>query len=435
MLNEQSQVIRRCDKAMFFFLCVLIYIISISSSIMEWAFGLAFIAFLIKREAFLFHNLMEYLQRTEGSSFKKGIEVFFKSFKPVGSSLNLPIAVFLGVAFATIFVSYDPAQSIKGFIFKTLQGALTCFMVMEVVNTRKRLKIFIGVFFISIALTTVNGLYQYITWEGFLRHRLFLDGRITSSFRHANDLGAYLVIALPVLYCLLRFFRLPKKHNQLPGTRRNFLLLLVALVFVYSLIAVGLTYSRGAWLSLSIAFFLMFIKKPKFLVYFFLIFMLFISVFTVKMINERTANIHSTNQGIFTSSTRNVFWQSAWEIIKKRPVLGVGVNAYTEAAKDFDIEWKGYPHNCYLQMLAEMGVVGLAAFLWIPFRLFRQGFSNLKKIQDQFSYNLLQGLLIGFLGFLIHSFFDTFFYSNQLGSLMWIIMGLIVAVQRIELEY
>jgi len=402
---------------------------------MEWAFGLAFIAFLIKRETMLFYNLMEYLQRADGTSFKKGMGVFLKSFKPVESPLNLPIAIFLGVAFATIFVSYAPAHSIKGFIFKTLQGAFTCFMVMEAVNTKKRLKIFMSVFFIAIAVTAVNGLYQYITEEGFLRHRLFLDGRVTSSFRHANDLGAYLVIALPILYCLFRFFSLLKKDSQLLGARRNFILSLVLLVFVYSLIAVGLTYSRGAWLSLTIAFFLMLIRKPKFLVYFFLIFMLFISVFTVKMIHERTANIHSTSQGIFTSSTRDVFWQSAWKIIKKHPVLGVGVNAYTEAAKDFDIVWKGYPHNCYLQMLAEMGVIGLAAFLWILYRLFRHGFSNLKKIQDQFSHHLLKGLLIGFLGFLIHSFFDTFFYSNQLGSLMWIMIGLIVAVQRIELEY
>jgi hypothetical protein len=55
-------------------------------------------------------------------------------------------------------------------------------------------------------------------------------------------------------------------------------------------------------------------------------------------------------------------------------------------------------------------------------------------MRDPFLAMLLLGSLIGLGGFLVHSFFDTNFYSVQLGSFMWLIMGFIVAVQKIDKE-
>ena len=43
-------------------------------------------------------------------------------------------------------------------------------------------------------------------------------------------------------------------------------------------------------------------------------------------------------------------------------------------------------------------------------------------------------LIAGLFGFLVHSVFDVNFYALQLATLMWFIMGLIIAVQRIALK-
>ncbi len=112
------------------------------------------------------------------------------------------------------------------------------------------------------------------------------------------------------------------------------------------------------------------------------------------------------------------------------------MNTYASIAPSYKLteETGYYPHNSYLQMTAESGVLGIGAFLWVLAALFGTSLANIKGINDKFYRAVLVGLLAGLFGFLIHSFVDTDFYSLQLGNLMWFMMGLIAAVQRISLR-
>jgi putative inorganic carbon (hco3(-)) transporter len=76
-----------------------------------------------------------------------------------------------------------------------------------------------------------------------------------------------------------------------------------------------------------------------------------------------------------------------------------------------------YAHNCYLQILAETGLIGLMTFLWFLFELIRNGYKKIKTNNDLISL----GLFTGFLAFLIHMFFDTQMYSLKLSMLFWIL--------------
>ena len=84
-------------------------------------------------------------------------------------------------------------------------------------------------------------------------------------------------------------------------------------------------------------------------------------------------------------SHRIVLWKEAIAIIKDHPFLGCGLNTYSIVAPKYKIAEGGgiYPHNSYLQMAAETGLLGLGAFLWIIIILFRTSLSNLKKISNQ----------------------------------------------------
>ena len=98
---------------------------------------------------------------------------------------------------------------------------------------------------------------------------------------------------------------------------------------------------------------------------------------------------------------------------------------------EYKIGWGGYPHNCYLQMIAEIGILGLGSFLIMLGLLFRRSLQAYRNMENQFLKMVLLGALAGLTGFLIHSFFDTVLYSVQLSSLMWIYMGVIVAIPKI----
>ena len=93
----------------------------------------------------------------------------------------------------------------------------------------------------------------------------------------------------------------------------------------------------------------------------------------------------------------------------------------------------GYPHNCYLQTAAEVGIPGLMVFLWMLGRLMKGALVFIKRSTHLFDQNLMLGLSAGFIGYLGHSFFDTCFYNVKLNALMWITMGFIAAVAQYRL--
>ena len=132
------------------------------------------------------------------------------------------------------------------------------------------------------------------------------------------------------------------------------------------------------------------------------------------------------------NNNRFGYWKRSFKIIKDYPLFGSGINTYALIAGGYSDGWGGYPHNSYLQMTAEIGFMGVAVFLWMLFVLFRDSLRALKRIDTQKHRMLLFGFLTGLLGFLIHSFFDTNFYSVQLSSFMWVIMGVIVVLPKTE---
>ena len=129
---------------------------------------------------------------------------------------------------------------------------------------------------------------------------------------------------------------------------------------------------------------------------------------------------------------RTNFWKVAIDIIHAFPILGAGLNTYGRVAPQFTTNWGGYyAHNCYLQMTAETGILGFFSFMWIIGRLFVRTWRNVRRIADQFLYTILLGFFTGWTAFMIHSFVDTNFYSVQLGTLLWLLMAVLVTIEKL----
>jgi O-antigen ligase len=68
---------------------------------------------------------------------------------------------------------------------------------------------------------------------------------------------------------------------------------------------------------------------------------------------------------------RATIWTNAWEMIKDRPIVGVGANAFAEAyasyapADDYFIteEPVYHAHQMYISIAAESGILGLSGFI------------------------------------------------------------------------
>lgn len=497
-MNKFEKLIGWCDKAMAFSFYALIYFLPISIALTEIFSTLALLCWFLKRGTSFY---MEFRRDPVGMRyypFLNTVLLFLKSFKPAGSCLTIPITTFLFFNFISMILSKHHVVSLEGFLGKTLQNAFIYFNFIECINSRKRLKIFLRAFFLSATLVSISGIYQYFIGQEFILGNMF-EGRISSSLRQANDFAAYLLVVIPILLSVaslnLGGMRQKAGNNETSLEPFSFLskqeAIFGSILFVLTIICLGLTYSRGAWIGFLIAILFFSFSRQKAVVVNIMILILFFGIFypqlreyrNVSLINDvvpeedthkyepqkikevsieqpgKAASFVSSGQGEFVlgkikflkdtgdffrgqwgktvnivrsvgGSGRGGYWREAFHMIRDYPLFGVGVNAYSVVAPGYKISWGGYPHNCYLQMIVEIGIPGFLSFLWILFRVFR-GIRERVRIQDESMRMLFVGALAGFSGFLVHSFFDTNFYSVQLGSLMWVIMGMIAAIQQV----
>jgi O-antigen ligase len=125
----------------------------------------------------------------------------------------------------------------------------------------------------------------------------------------------------------------------------------------------------------------------------------------------------------------------ALRMIGDRPFIGVGLNNYTSAAKNFDntpeqitSSWNAPVHNLFLFIVAEIGFLGLSTFLFLLFRVVSALLPALSSSDPLISSSGL-GILTGLIAFFAHSQVDYNSWTNF--ALLWFIFGFAVSVGRI----
>ena len=414
-------------------LCVMIFTLPFSKSMLEIFFTVMLVSWVLGRIL----------------SYKSGI-LLADLFRPVSTPLNLPLYLFALLGFLSIFVSPSIFLSLRAFFSKFLKVIIFYFIIVETVDSKKKVAAILITFLFSAIITGSDGIFQLIRGIDFIRQYPLMSDRVTGSFNNQNNLAAWLTIVVPLSSCLLYFSSKSLSKKIRP------LLFFLTLILIVCLV---LTYTRGAWIAVMLSLILTGILKSKKLAIITILTVTLLFYFSTKPIKERTVSIAKGPELaaslLFSSSTKSIkertlsiptgsgsevhraiLWQEAVAIIKDFPFLGCGLNTYSIVAPKYKIAEGGgiYPHNSYLQMAAETGLLGLGAFLWIIITVFKTSWGNLKKINDKFYNALSIGLLAGLFAFLAHSFVDTNFYSLQFRYLMWFVIGLIVAVQRIALK-
>lgn len=84
----------------------------------------------------------------------------------------------------------------------------------------------------------------------------------------------------------------------------------------------------------------------------------------------------------------------AFKLFAENPILGDGIGGFGYNYNDTDI--RGYPHNIFLEIIAELGLVGLVIFLLLMFRCIIPYFYRVNK-EDNLSYSIFIVFLFYFL--------------------------------------
>ncbi len=416
-----EEIMNRCIR---FFLYLLIFWLPYSIAVIESSVITATILWLVKR------SIRAQKTWDQGSRNWRSL---LRAFSPVDSPLNAPIGFFLLVSLVCTLRSVSWGHSWSGLMTKTLEWFVIYFLVLEVFDHPRSLKIALGIFLFTSLSTIIDGLFQFhIFHKDIFAKMVISDGRATGPFPNANQLAGYLTMAIPLALALWAAAA-DRRWRWAAG-----------LAWISGLWSLMTTFSRGGWLAVLGGFVFIFFLFKRFswpvILGLAMTILVCLGIFFTRFEKEIRLEKLEKEKVLTTAFWRKDLWADSLRMLMDRPLFGYGPNTYMPAFYEYVQRLHGpgtyeptYAHNCYLQLAVEYGILGLIAFLWILATLFFQTFASvLKPISDEpqaiFWKAVRIGLSAGLLAFLLHSFVDTHFFSLRLSVLLWLMIGLLVAV-------
>jgi O-antigen ligase len=97
-------------------------------------------------------------------------------------------------------------------------------------------------------------------------------------------------------------------------------------------------------------------------------------------------------------------------MFRSRPILGWGLGTFPTVYPQFRSFYTNFfvneAHNDYLQLLAEMGVLGFAVMLWFVIVAYRKALPKIGNWMSDVSGAVTLACTLGFTGILVHSLVD-----------------------------
>jgi putative inorganic carbon (HCO3(-)) transporter len=396
--EESAQVL---DYVIEYSLYLLVFFLPISKAPLQVFSSIAFVAFvakkIIKPDFKFLNSPLHY--------FLIGF-VFFSCLSLVNSGPHL------GKSFIALFFKW----------FKYL--GLFLFFEDTFINKR-RIRNLLIIILVSSLLVGVDGIFQKLTSFDFIRHREIIQVvpgvyGVSAAFNHYNGFGTYLIVILSLIISL----SISGKLKIGSFLFLLFLEILLSICLVY-------TFSRGAWLGFISGLILMLLLSSRNMAKK-LVFLIPVFIGILIIVPELRDRIMFT----FTprgDADRIKVWHVAFVMIKESPLLGKGIGLFmdnfTRIVSDNSL-FAQYAHNCYLQIWAETGIFSFLSFLAFTATLLINGIRAFKMNNNY----IVLGLVCGLFGFLVHSFFDTQFYSLQAAMFFWALAGILNVLSEKHIE-
>lgn len=356
------------------------------------------------------------------------------------TKLNSFIYIFIFLMGFSVITSKTKMLSFKDYLI-FFSYFMLFFIIKNNINSEKYFYYFIKVFFVTSFIISMYTLFQYYGIDPYLNEL----NSLTSTIGQENWISNYLAMIFPIVFsCFL-----------LEKIKKNKMIYYFLLSIIYTTLVV--CQSRGIWISISLtlifAIFIIFKfnllktfkENKKWLILLILTFIIISTIYSTDNPLNKSA-ITVTERAISTFdeqdpsiNTRILIWKTTLEMIKDRPLLGTGIGTFKLNYFDYQAEFlKDNPeytkywthareaHNEYLQMAAEIGIVGLGIFLLIIIIFYNLTMHYLKKESNDKRKIIVFGMLLGITCFLIHSFFCFPLHVPALGSTFFIIFSIIV---------
>jgi len=277
-----------------------------------------------------------------------------------------------------------------------------------------------------LAFLVFDGFIQYFIGSNIIGFST-QSSRLSSFFFDEWILGSFIQKFFPLLIFVL-FYNLERKQYL------N--LKLISLILAY--LIVFLSGERAAFFLLS--FYIILILPPLFLInkkinklIYLLIPIVFI-VFILSPVKERVFLLNSnadfkTSAIKFYNSNYSLYLKTSINIFLDNKIIGSGVKTYRVKCKDYyDVDvtksCSTHPHNYYLQVLAECGLIGLLTLISILLYLISSYIRLISKGKNYIKENFNKIILLSGLLVFIWPFATTgSFFNNFISIILFFNLG------------
>lgn len=141
------------------------------------------------------------------------------------------------------------------------------------------------------------------------------------------------------------------------------------------------------------------------------------------------------NINAYDEFSRKKLWYAGLLAFRDHPLLGVGPDNFRHAYGRYlgreDADDRLHANNFYIEVLATLGIAGLAAFAWLIVAFGRTARRAATLASNRV---LLFGLGAALAAYLVHGTLDYFLEFTPTYGLLWLVAGSLVALERVALE-
>lgn len=339
---------------------------------------------------------------------------------PKRTPYEIPIALFLLAGLVGIVVAPDHRGALGIFRAYLLEPIAIYYVATAVLVTGESIESILGAWGIGAVLFAVVEMATFV--QALAGHRLVLGHAAAAFGINPNSVAIYLE---PLIALAAGFALFDRGRQRWLGIG----------VLVVLLTAEAATLSRGGLLALAV--------------------LILISFFTTRTVIFRAVLLAAAVVGALilwqlpfvglrikyflldpahTLFGRFHIWAATLRMLQDHPIFGAGINAYQTTmapyrATDAYKVAEPYPHNIVLTTWTELGLLGLAAFIYILasliIRPWKAVASSLRLYRP-----VLWGLGSAFVMIAVHGITDSPYWKNDLSLEFWVLAALEVVALR-----
>ena len=276
------------------------------------------------------------------------------------------------------------------------------------------------------------GIAQYslgLAPSGWIDESIFgeISSRAVSLFNNPNILGVYLTMIFPFALTLTL------QHNP-PKLR-----VLGYIISAFVVVCTVFTYSRSAWIALvagGLLFAVMISPKGILWTIPVTVTVAGATLLLPDTVGSRIMNFYTVADS--ANAYRVSIWNSSWQLLSDVCAGGIGMGE--EAFKTAYIgyatggtQYAMHSHSLYMQIVIQLGLIGLILFVIFLFNVSRKCCSSLVvNRSDAFLNSATKASLAGACALLVSGVFDYTWYNYRVFFMFWALLGFACAAANLN---